>query len=82
MYAANKYGVVESLLIDMISIEFAATLFKMGHRLSMTTLREAAKEFIAKNISKVKKTQGWKNLHNDPNSAEILLELKQFSSIR
>jgi hypothetical protein len=48
----------------------------------MTTLREAAKEFISKNISKVKKTQGWKNLHNDPNSAEILLELKQFSSIR
>jgi hypothetical protein len=48
----------------------------------MTKLKKAAKEFISKNISKVKKTIGWKCLQNDPNSAEILLELKEFTGAR
>jgi hypothetical protein len=69
-------------LIKKLSVKNALEFFLLAFRHSRIQLKEAAMKFISKNVSKVKETQDWKDLKKNPNSAEALLEMVEFLSIK
>ena len=70
----------ELLLIEKLSVENAIDLFMFAFRHSRNKLKEAAMNFISRNISEVKKTEACKNLKTNPNSTDALLEMVDYIS--